>query len=175
MARTSSQDTGSRNVRMGPLALFTLVAVLCLTVLAMLAVSTSNATLALAERRAEATKQLYLDELAAQSFVAALDSTDAQTLTEDANTTAAGPGTDASDDQALSAALEAAQSATDGQVEVSAYRSDDAVHASFDCGNGRQLNIKLSLLPDGGFRIDEWRMTTVVNDEPVMGDLFGSL
>ena len=61
------------NVRMGPLALFTLVVVLCLSVLAVLSVSTANATLALSERRATATRQLYLDEQAAQTFVASLE------------------------------------------------------------------------------------------------------
>ena len=155
------------HVRMGPLALFTLVTVLCLAVLAVLAVSTANATLALSQRRAEATTQLYLDETAAQTFLAAL-------AEGAAGQPAAADATDPTDDPALAAAIDAATTATGGQVDVSATRDGDTISASFDCGNNRELDIALSLQADGSVLVDRWRMTTVVNEEPAMGDLFGS-
>lgn len=165
MARrqTTTSDT---EVRMGPLALFTLMAVICLAVLAVLALSTANATMALAQRRADATDQLYLNEAAAQAFVASLD-----------EQLAAGADDQVALQQASDAAtaLPAAHNLPDGQeLQVSASVSGDTYSASFDCGNGRQLEIALTRDGDGGLRVQKWRMTTVVNDEPMMGDLLGS-
>ena len=158
MATMRRRTANSEQVRMGPLALFTLVAVVCLSVLAVLALSTSNATLVLAERRATATHELYLDETAAQAFTAALDE-------------ALGRGTGAS--RALGQAKEAATDATDGAVQVSATERDGRYDASFDAGNGRLLNITLSHADDGSLRVDQWRMTSVENEEPPMGTLLG--
>ena len=163
MAGMRRQGAGTDNVRMGPLALFTLVAIVCLSVLAVLAVSTSNATLTLSQRRADATRQLYLDETAAQTFVAALDEA---------------TGDDRPDDAALAAALAAAGDVapTDGPetLEVTATLEDDTVDASFDCGNGRQLKVTIGWQDDGSYRVEQWRVTTVQNDAPAMGTLLGS-
>lgn len=166
MAAARWNTTETENVRMGPVALFTLMAIVCLAVLAVLAVSTSNATLALAQRRADATTQLYFDEAAAQAYVAALD---------DARANGADP------ESALDAARAAALAAVDEsalpegmRLEITQTREDDAYGARFDCGNGRHLDILLSFDTDGTVRIERWRMTTVVNDEPAIGNLFGS-
>lgn len=147
------------NVRMGPLALFTLMAVMGLAVLAVLAITTANATLSLAQRRASATSELYLDETAAQTFTAVLDE-------------ALATGTSSED--ALAAATRAATEAGQGRVDVAANQQDGAYAATFDCGNGRQLIIALTYRQDGTLGVEEWRMTTVVNEEPAMGELFGS-
>ena len=159
--------TNDSEVRMGPLALFTLMAVICLAVLAVLALSTSNATMALAQRRADATDQLYLDEAAAQTFVATLDE---QLATGADDQTALDRATDAS------LAIPAARDLQgDLQLQVSTDAIGDTYSASFDCGNGRQLEIALIKDGDGDLRVQRWRMTTVVNDEPMMGNLLGSL
>ena len=144
---------------MGPLALLTLVAVVSLAVLAVLSVSTANATLARAERRATATTELYQDEAAANVFLAELE---------------AQLAADVSDGPAISAAQEAAASEADGAVEVTTSRDGDACHATFDCGNGRMLSITVIIGNDGSVRVQEWRVTTVQNDEPTMGELLGS-
>lgn len=166
MADTRRTSTTSENVRMGPVALFTLLTVISLAVLAVLAISTSNATLALAQRRADATTQLYLDETAAQGFYAALD-----------EQLAGG----AAPDEALAQARETALQCVTPQLEqtgltlaIDATREDDTYKASFDCGNGRQLNVTLRYGTDGVLHVDLWRMTSVVNDEPAIGNLFGS-
>ena len=157
----------TENVRMGPLALFTLMAVICLAVLAVLALSTSNATVALAERRAEATTQLYLDEAAAQVFVAELDG----------QVAAMGDSTSdlqAAVDQATTAALDSVPADSQRQLSIRTNIDGEAVNASFDCGNGRQLDITIAWEPDGTLSVQRWRMTTVVNEEPAMGNLLGS-
>lgn len=159
MAGVRTSGSSSDNVRMGPLALFTLVTVLCLAVLAVLAISTANATNALALRRASATTQLYLDETAAQTFMAVLDEQLAQ---------------GSSPAEASQIASEAASAAVSDQVIVTASYSDTTHTASFDAGNGRQLDIQLNVEEDGSLSVQRWRMTTVVNEEPPMGNLYGS-
>ena len=154
--RATGTDT---EVRMGPLALFTLMVVLGLALLAVLSASTANATLVMAQRRADATTQLYLDETAAQAFVAELD-----------GQLAAG----ASDTEALAAARDAALDTAPGQLQVTTSAAGGSYQATFDAGNGRQLDIALHLEEDGSLCVDRWRMTTVVNDEPPMGNLLGS-
>lgn len=160
--RRSSQSTQS--VRMGPLTIFALIAVICLAVLAVLAVSTSNATIALAERRAEATTQLYLDERAANAFVAELDAQLAE-----------GADTGEAITQATAAALSTVPADSPWQLDVSASQGEDGtIAAAFDCHNGRQLNIALLVRDDASPVVTQWNMTTVVNDEPTMGNLLGS-
>lgn len=61
------------HVRIGPISLLTLIAVICLAVLSALAFTTANASLTMAERQATATSELYLDEKAAQVFLAGID------------------------------------------------------------------------------------------------------
>ena len=159
MARTrlGGSDT---EVRMGPLALFTLMILLGLAVLAVLSASTANATLVMAQRRADATSQLYLDETAAQTFVATLDELLAS-------------GSDGQD--ALRGATEAALATAPNQLQVSgSLGADGSYQATFDAGNGRHLDITVSFGEDGRLAISKWRMTTVVNDEPTMGNRFGS-
>lgn len=164
MAAARRQSSGTDNVRMGPLALFTLVAIVCLSVLAVLAISTSNATRALALRRATATSQLYLDETAAQTFVAALD-----------EALAAGTEPDAALATASAAATATAPSDGDlGTLSVTATHDGTTYDASFSCGNGRQLNVTLTWQEDGSYRVDQWRMTSVQNEEPPLGTLLGS-
>ena len=171
MAKVRIGNSGTENVRMGPLALFTLMAVICLAVLAVLALSTSNATVALAERRAEATTQLYLDEAAAQVFVAELDGQVAAAgASEDGSTR----DLQAAVAQATTAALDSVTADPQTQLNIRTNVDGDTVNASFDCGNGRQLDITITWEPDGTLSVQRWRMTTVVNEEPAMGNLLGS-
>ena len=165
MARIRRSSSGADDVRMGPLALFTLISVVCLSVLAVLAISTSNATLALAQRRATATSQLYLDETAAQTFLATLD-----------DSLASGDTPEAALEAAKDAALASVTDEAEGTLAVTTSRdaAKNAYSASFDCGNGRQLNITITPSEDGGYRVEQWRMTTVQNEEPPMGSLLGS-
>lgn len=161
MARVDTRTTDVDNVRMGPIAVFTLLAVVSLATLAVLSISTANASLGLAQRRADATTQLYLKESSAQAFVAALD---------------AGLQEGAAPEAATSAAREEALAAAGEQGALTVQASCDAgrYEASFSTEDGRQLDITLRYGTDGTLHIDQWRMTTVVNDEPTLGDLLGS-
>lgn len=62
-------------VRMGPISIFVLVIIICLAVMGTLAFATSRAQVSIEERQEEITQATYANEVAAQQFLAALDST----------------------------------------------------------------------------------------------------
>ena len=165
MAHTRASSSTTDNVRMGPLAVFTLITVICLSILAVLSLATAHATLSLSQRRAQATTQVYANETAAQTFVAILD-----------EQLAAGTAPNEALEAARMAALDTAQGKSEaGPLAVSAQRQGNTYSATFDCGNGRTLELQLSFDNDGTYHIDTWRMTTVYHDEPTIGNLWGSL
>ena len=60
-------------MRIGPISLFALVIILCLAVMAVLSVTTAQATYAAAERQASFTTDTYANERAGQELVADVD------------------------------------------------------------------------------------------------------
>ena len=187
--RTSS-TTGTR-VRIGAVSVFALVIILCMAVLAVLTISTAHSSLALSQRQAAAVQEHYRNETAAQTFLAELESLSAGARTQAAATenAATSPATSAntpaeasgsSADAAspavsnadLIAARNAAQAATDGAVEIYASAVGNTVYASFAGPDGRTLDIALTARGDGTYRIDQWSMTAVVNEEQPLGTLY---
>lgn len=155
-AQPQTQARPSEHVRIGAVSLFALVASICLAVLAVLSLSTANASLTLSQRQATAMQEMYQAETAAQEFVAGLDALQ-------------GP-------QAANAALPAlcasAAEAAGGQVQATATMEANAVHASFACENGRILEIEVTLREGGTLRIDKWKMTAIQNEEEPFGSLY---
>ena len=135
------------NVRIGPVSVFTLIIIICLAVLAVLTISTANASLVLSQRQAVAAQELYLDETAAQTFLAEID-------------------------DRLAPLREGGNADAMSQVEVVTNVSGQQIRAEFSCANGRTLKIVVTVLPDGTYRIDKWKMTAVVNEEQPMGNLY---
>lgn len=169
MARLHVRSTPhDDNVRVGPISLFTLIIVICLAVLAVLTFATANATAIMTQRQATATSELYLDEQAAQQFVAGLSDQLQQVRTQ------GGSGEDAA--QAVEAGLvelrDMAQDSTDGQVSVTASVNDMQVNAQFQCENGRVLTIVVTIRDDCSYRIDKWKMTAIQNEEEPAGNLW---
>lgn len=68
-----TQGYQPERVRIGSISVFALVVIICLAVLAVLSFSTANASLTMSQRQATATSELYLDERAAQEFLAGVD------------------------------------------------------------------------------------------------------
>lgn len=155
------------NVRIGPLSVLTLVGILCMAVLAVLSVSTSNASLVIAQRQAHAISDSYLAEAAAQDFMASLDAELAK---------AAAPGGAAVSMSVLEGALpdisRHAQEATDGRVLVEATVQDGVVHADFACSGARALEVEVSVGADGKPHIGKWAMTAIRNVEEPAGALW---
>ena len=165
---TLHHDTHGNDVRIGPISVFTLIIVVCLAVLAVLAFTSANATLVMTQRQATATSELYLDEAAAQQFVAGVD--------DELSTVRTAGGTNVDAVQAVQRALpaltEAARGSSGGRVSVSASMDGDSVRAEFSCANGRMLTIVVTIRNDATFRIDKWKMTAVQNEEEPAGRLW---
>ena len=85
------------SVRMGPISLFALIIILCLAVMAVLAITTAQATYALTQRQAAAAEELYAAETAAQRLVGGIDAELARARTDGATP----PGALAAVDRAL--------------------------------------------------------------------------
>lgn len=148
------------HVRIGPISVFALIIIICMAVLAVLTLSTANASLVLSQRQAVATQELYLNETAAQAFVAEVD-----------DLITAGGGASGIE-SSLPSMCSVAEKAANGQVEATAQLSNQQIDAEFSCENGRILKITVSILDDGAYRIDKWKMTAVENVEQPMGNLY---
>lgn len=169
-------STREENVRIGPISIFALIVIICLAVLAVLTVSTAHASLVLSQRQAQATHELYLTETAAQTFIAGID----EQLGDMRAPSAASADNDAQSklriiDSSLVALRDEAREAVDGQVEITASTINDQVIAEFSCEGGRTLKIAVTILSDGTYRIDKWRMTAVENEEQPLGNLYTGL
>lgn len=135
----TNQAHGS--VRIGPISLFALVIILCLAVMAVLAVTTAQATLAAAERQAAFTTDTYSNERAAQQFVADID-------------TALVPVRE------KNGGLDAARAAIDPLLSANVQRDGSAVQATFAADSGRTLTIELTLRANATYEITSWKATT---------------
>lgn len=155
------------NVRIGPVSVFALTIIICLAVLAVLTLSTANASFVMTQRLATATSEMYLDETAAQTFLAELDNT----LAAKAPSSSTSATMNAIEDN-LVAMRDKAAAATDKQVDIVASVINQQVNAEFSCKNGRVLKVAVTIMPDGSYRIDKWKVSAVVNEEQPMGNLF---
>ena len=133
------------SVRIGPISLFTLVIILCLAVMAVLSVTTAQATYSAAEKQALFTDDTYENERAAQNAVAAIDE-------ELEGVRASGGG--------LSAAL----SAVDKALPAEAQRDGSTVRMSFSTPSGRTLDVELEIGANATYEIRQWKATTQWTD-----------
>lgn len=173
MIQETDRDAAKRapkgaRVRIGPASLFTLVIIVCLSVLAVLAASTANATYAMSARMGTATQEYYLDDAAGQVIVAGIDETLAGVRANGGDAAAAMRALDSD----LSGICERARAYAGGNVDVTASMEDGQVNAEIDCHNGRVLKVTVTVLDDATYRIDCWKMTAVQNEEQPTGNLW---
>lgn len=177
------------SVRMGPISLFTLVIIICLAVMAVLAMSTSQATYAAAEKQARFTVDTYANEQVAQQFVAEIDAalaplrtaatstaTTADTTTENAESadssetaTAGSVSTPATSGDAAMTAVIASLGGTqvsdnEGSITYDAQVENNEVHATFVAESGRTLSITLAINSDATYALSAWKATTQWNE-----------
>lgn len=144
------------SVRIGPISMFTLIAVIILAVLAVLAISTANASYNMARLQADSMKEQYIAETAAQDFVALADTQINQ---------AQGTGTSrvAAFNDSLNATVASIQEKAGNGITVSAQTQDNRILAQFTCKNGRMLDIVLKVEDSGNYEISQWDMTATRN------------
>lgn len=115
--------------------------------MAVLAVTTAQATYAAAEKQARFTTDTYANERAAQDLVAEVDA-------------ALAPVRAAGGDQAAAlAAVSAALAGTDG-VQVEGNR----VTARFEADSGRTLDVVLTIDGNAAYTVSQWKATTQWNE-----------
>lgn len=132
---------GRGSVRIGPISLFALVIILCLAVMAVLSVTTAQATYAAAERQASFTADTYANERAAQEFTANVDA-----ILSTARSSEAG----------AAAAIEEIE-----RVLPEASIEGSTVRAKFTTGSGRSLAIELEINENATYTITSWKATTL--------------
>jgi len=157
-----AQGSTPEHVRIGSISVFALVVIICLAVLAVLSLSTANASLIMSQRQADALSQQYLGERAAQEFLAGVD----DKLSKGGN---AGMEVVVTSLDDLCAA---AQNAARGRVQANAQVVGDIVTADFTCDSGRVLTVEITVRDDGTYRIDKWKMSAVQNEEPPEGQFY---
>lgn len=141
----------NEGVRIGPISLVTLIAVLLLAVLAMLCVTTANATQSMAQRQANGVTETY-----------AADSV-GQTLAAQVNDAVAGTKSTAAAANAVNAKLsdiKAAATAQHSDVSLDVKVADEAVTFTAALESGKALAGTITLGSDGTASISSWKLST---------------
>lgn len=173
------------SVRIGPISLFTLIIVLCLSVLSVLSLTTARAELSTTERQAATTTETYRLEVAGQAFVAEVDGALAKggaALDEVlaaygiAGASAAVSDGDAAagetieDEGPTGVAAPAAGTVVDdggtgGAITASGTFDGHLVSATFAMDSGRTLAVVLRVNDNGTYTIEQWKTTTQWTDD----------
>lgn len=143
-------------MRIGPVSLLTLIAVLLLAVLAMLCVTTANAAGAMADRQADAIEQTYRIDSCGQALLAGIDEVVA---TERDGASAAETAAIAGkmSDEIVERAL--AQSDSEG-VEASIDADGDTIALHVSQQGGKSLEAAVKVNGDSSYTIESWQITT---------------
>ena len=132
------------SVRIGPVSILVLIIILCLAVMAVLTLITSEAEESITVRQEESTTAFYANEAEAQEYLARLDGLLARASSAHANVLSAIEVSDAPD----------------------GYTYEDGVLSiSFVQENGRRLDIELSIPSTADYEIMSWRASTEWNEE----------
>ena len=158
----------SGSVRMGPISLFALVIIVCLAVMAVLALVTAHAALARSERQATSVSALYINERAGQELLASLDGELANLREADADRDEALARLSrilpelAADAADAAAATDTAADAQAPTVELAAVDSAAAtVSVRLVAGNARALDIQIGITDDLACEVLAWKASTL--------------
>ena len=135
----ASQEKGS--VRMGPITLIALVVILCMAVLAVLAVTTSQANYTQALRQSESIAATYANEKSGQELLAQVDACLAEVAQEGGS-------------------VQDALMALKSVLPSTAVTSGKTVRVAFATNTGHTLNITLSINDDLTYTITKWKSST---------------
>ena len=165
------------SVRIGPISLFTLIIVLCLAVLTVLSVTTSQAELSTTERQAATTTETYQLEAVGQQFVADVDAALAEggdalsKVLVDYGIQVQSSSTGGSEELVTGEPVggdlgrPSATEAADGSpVTFSGTRDGELISATFSMESGRTLAIVLRIQNDT-YTIEQWKVTTEWTDD----------
>ena len=144
----------SEGMRIGPISLLTLISVLLLAVLAMLCVTTTNATKAMATRQADSTAETYLVDSCGQALLAGIDD-------ELKSTTGTATEAVSSVDARLTELESKAKQACGGDdLVVSAKTNGDDISFTVAAESGKTLEAEVRVTDDLAYSIESWHITT---------------
>lgn len=141
--------------RPGAITLLALVATICLMSLGILAIGMSDSAMATASARARSVEDAYRCEASAQGFVARL----CDAMAQEGATPADAVG------RAVSATLSGG-----GAVEAEVGQ-DGTCHASFPCGDTRELDVTIAIGEGGDVMVTGWVLRALPSEEVTMGSL----
>lgn len=162
-----TKERGS--VRIGPVSIFALIIILCLSVLAVLSISTANAGWALAQRQASYTADLYDNEQAGQRFLMSVDDQLAKVRSGKQTANQALAQLEDSVQSLAEAAcaphpesgVDTLEAATTATASVAGKR----VSAQFHSAKGHDLLIELEIRNDGTYQVTSWKTTSSTSTE----------
>ncbi len=165
MARKS---TG--NVRIGIVSFITLLAILLMSVLAVLCVVTARATWATTQKQATSVDETYQIDAVGQAVLAQIDAQAATYKVQGGSAAQVIASVGANAAKIQTAALESVSAATADDaaatsdaatsMELSLSTSGNSVNFSVSAANGRKLEARVSITDSLSYKIDEWKMST---------------
>lgn len=141
----------SSTIRMGPISLFALVILICVAVMAVLTLSTSQATYSAAEKQMRFTSDTYSNEIAAQDTVKLIDET-LYPLRQNGES------------------VSTAMATLERILPSSATIENDTISMRFTEESGRSLHIAILIRDDLRYSITNWQAMTQWNEEPSTGN-----
>lgn len=143
----------NEGVRIGPISLVTLISVLLLAVLAMLCVTTANATRTMADRQAASVAETYQLDACGQALLAGVN-------TQVAGTASAADAAAAVSGQLPQLQQQALSQANGQDVQISAKVEGATVVFTAALPSGKALNGAIALNENGTASISEWKLST---------------
>lgn len=164
------------SVRIGPISLFALIIILCLSVLAVLSITTARAELSITQRQADTTTETYQLERVGQTFLAEVDGAlqngtlpevlEAWGIQEGADDAAAAEGGETIADEGIGGEAAEGTSVVRDELVTSAGTADgNRIDAVFSMPSGRTLTVALGLNPNGTYTLEQWKVTTQWTDD----------
>lgn len=141
----------TEGVRIGPISLATLIAVLLLAVLAVLCVTTSNATQSMAQRQADGITETYAADSVGQAVLAQVNEVIAGTSTADEAVAAVS--------QKLNS-IKARAGAVNSDVSLNVYLAGQGVGFTASLESGKTLTGTIAFGNDGSASIESWKLST---------------
>lgn len=150
MAKSSSDG-----MRIGPISLLTLIAVLLLAVLAMLCVTTANATSAMANRQAGSITQTYKLDSCGQTLLANIDGVLAQAEETGAS------GVQAVEDNRGQIIDNTLTNCGNDDISISLEADSDTVSFTISLSDARALEASIRIDANAGYSIESWKTSTL--------------
>lgn len=147
----------SSGVRIGPISLLTLVAVILLSVLAMLCVTTTNATQTMSKRQASALTDTYTVDSCGQALLAEVDSC----LSSASSSDVAADKIDADFPALAAQARKNTETKRGSNLKIKGSVSDRVLSFTIKASSGKRLKASIVLNDDLTYTITSWKITTV--------------